>query len=89
MSNTNNYIEKIAQFCGFIDFVLHDFMEDEWEIVVAGDFNCFANLFLENIGLIKLADLFTQCEVKPSDDLYIGDLENTHLSMKIVMSIPG
>ena len=45
MSNSNDYIEEIAQCCGFIDSVLQDFMDYKSEIVVAGDFNCSANSF--------------------------------------------
>ena len=73
-SNSKDYIEKIAQCWRFIDSVLQDFMDNKSEMVVASDFNYSAYLFLENIRLIMLADLFSHNEVKLSDDLYIGDL---------------
>ena len=58
----------------FINFVLQDFKNDKSEIVVADDFNCSADSFLENIGLIMSADIFIHNKVKVSDDLYIDDL---------------
>jgi endonuclease/exonuclease/phosphatase family metal-dependent hydrolase len=69
------YVEQLAQCCGFIDSVLQDCMDSQTEIVVAGDFNCAVKSLLDYDGLIMLSDLLSQYGVKLCDSLYVGQLD--------------
>ena len=62
-----------------------DFIYDISEIVVKVHFNCFANLILENVELVKFFDTFSYYEVELSNGLCVGDVDY-NLNVKFAIS---
>jgi exonuclease III len=63
LSTSVEYFDQIALICGFIDSVIQDNYDNECNIVIAGDFNCNSNSFINNDALLMLIDLCTSSDL--------------------------
>ena len=53
---------------GFIDSIVQDHYDSDFDIIISGDFNCNAESFINNDALLMLLDLFNSCDLKLCDD---------------------
>jgi exonuclease III len=83
LSTSVEYFDQIALICGFIDSVIQDnynnviILNNTINNVIAGDFNCNSNSFINNNALLILIVLYTAYDLKLNDDYYSGKIDYT------------
>ena len=77
MSVSIEYFDQIALISGFIDNIVQDHYDSDCDIIISGDFNCYAESFIKNDAMLMLLDLFNSYDLKLFDDNYTGPIDYT------------